>query len=207
MSQEKVFTPEELEAMGKLTLDLIAESIDADDKERAKALNKRMYREFLAMHDLYRDWITSLLSFIGRNYGDETLYQALKESVTAWIKPLCERYVNKSPRRKVEILAGGLKGHLQPLEIEEDEEKFIINMYPCGSGCRQISDGAYEPPRSFLKVKKAQPMTFNQPNFPVYCTHCFFQNIVLEELTGERQFVVEPPQHLEEEPCRVYVYK
>ena len=207
MSQEKVFTQEELDNMGKRTLDLITESLDAGDKERAKELSQRMYREFLAMHNLLSDWVTALLTFVGRSYGDEALREALKEGVAAWIKPFCERYTNKSPRRKVEMLASGLRGHLQPLEIEEDEEKFIIKQCPCNTGYRQLVDGDYEPPRNFLKVKEAQTWTFNKPDFPVYCAHCFFQNTLLEELTGKPQFIVEPAQNMGKEPCRFLIYK
>ena len=51
----RVFTQEELEEMGKRTIDLLTEAIEAGDKERAKKLAGRMYREFSAMHDLYVD--------------------------------------------------------------------------------------------------------------------------------------------------------
>ena len=160
MSKESVFTPEELEAMGKRTVDLIESTLEADDKETAKQLSQRMYREFLSLHDLYRDWVTALLSFIGRHYGDDALHEAMEETVAVWIKPLCERYAGKSTRRKVELLAAGLRAHLHPFTVEEDEDSFTISGLPCGSGGRLVLEGAYDPPRSFLKIQKAQPMTF-----------------------------------------------
>ena len=207
MSKESVFTPEELEAMGKRTVDLIESSLEADDKETAKQLSQRMYHEFLSLHDLYRDWVTALLSFIGRHYGDDALHEAMEETVAVWVKPLCERYAGKSTRRKVELLAAGLRAHLHPFTVEEDEDRFTVSGLPCGSGGRLVLEGAYDPPRSFLKIQKAQPMTFNRPDFPVYCAHCFFQNTLPAKLGSESLFVTEPSDELGEEPCRVYLAK
>ena len=202
-----IFTPDELKSMGRRTVELIESSIEADDKETAKQLSQRMYREFLSLHDLYRDWVTALMSFIGRHYGDDVLHEAMKESVAVWIKPLLERYSGKSTRRKVELLAAGLRAHLQPFDIGEDDEKFTLSGRPCGSGGRLVLEGAYEPPRNFLRIQKPQPMTFNRPDFPVYCAHCFFQNTLPSELSNEALFITEPAAKLGEEPCRVYFYK
>lgn len=207
MKGNKVFTEEELNEMGRQTVDVIEQSIDAGDRQKAKKLTRRMYREFLAMHDLFRDWVTALLTFIGTHYGDEALYQALEEGCSSWVKPLTELYANKDIRRKVELLAGGLRGHLQPLEIKEDDEKFIFLGRPCGSGGRLVLDGSYGPPRNFMKVKKAQPMTYGREDFPVYCAHCPFQEILPIEWNGAPLFVTVPPAKLGEEPCQMYLYK
>ncbi len=207
MERKRVFTEEELSEMGRQTVDVIEQSIDAGDSQKAKKLTRRMYREFLAMHDLYRDWVTALLTFIGTHYGDEVLYQALKESCSSWLKPLTELYADKDIRRRVELLAAGLRGHLQPLEIKEDDEKFTLLMHPCGSGGRLVIDGSYMPPRNFMRVKKAQTMTYGREDFPVYCAHCPFQEIVPIELTGIPLFITVPPAKPGEEPCQIYLYK
>jgi hypothetical protein len=207
VTKENVFTPEELKAMGRRTLDLLQEAIDANEKENASKLAQRMYNEFSAMHDLYRDWLTDLFSFVGRRFGDKVLSKALEETVSGFTRRLANRYANKSAGRKLKILAAGLRGHLQPLHIEEDEEKFTIKLSPCGSGGRQVLDGAYEPPLNFLKIEKPQPMSFNRPDFPVYCAHCFFQSIVPLEPGGKPLFSVKPAQKIGKEPCIFYVYK
>ncbi len=207
MSNKKIFTEEELKVMGERTLDLIQSCIDAGDRQTAKALSQRMYNEFLAMHDLYRDWITHLLSFIGKRYGDETLYEALKETVGGYTSRLGDRYADKPIQRKIEILVAGLRGHLQPFKIEEDDEKFTITPQPCGSGGRLIKEDAYGPPCNFLKIEKPQSMTFNRSGFPVYCAHCYFQNISPIEPQGPPLFITEPSQQPGEEPCHIYIYK
>ena len=207
MSNQKIFTQEELERMGKRTLDILQASIEAGDLEKAKILSQRMYNEFLGMHDLYRNWITDLLTFIGKRYGDKILYEALKETVGHWIGDLGKRYANKTKKQKMQMLIAGLRGHLHPLKITEDNEKFTITALVCGSGGRLIKDGYYEPPFNFLKIKEKQPMTFGRSDFPVYCAHCYFQNTEPTEPGGEPLCITEPSDKLGEEPCRAYVYK
>jgi hypothetical protein len=207
MSNQRIFTEEELESMGKRTLDVLQASIEAGDLEKAKILSQRMYNEFLSMHDLYRNWITDLLSFIGKRYGDKILHEAFEETVGNWITHLGKRYANKTKKQKVQMLMSGLRGHLQPLKIVEDDDKFTITWIACGSGGRLVKDGYYEPPFNFLKIKSKQPMTFGRSNFPVYCAHCYFQNTESTEPGGEPLYITEPADKLGEEPCRSYVYK
>jgi hypothetical protein len=201
------FTDEQLEEMGKLTRDLIKEAIDRGDLERAKQLSDRMYREFSAMHDLYLYWVTATLTHIGRNYGDQALYQALKEGCAAWVMPLAQRYAAKDTKTKAEMLVAGLRGHLQPLRVEEDDEKFTIYMEPCGSGGRLIINSAYRPPHSFLSIEEAQPMTFGRQDFPVYCAHCPFEALLPIEAGLVPFAVAIPAGDLANEPCRVCLYK
>lgn len=207
MSQQRIFTSEELETLGKLTVELIEGAIDASEKEKAKKLSRRMHKEFLSMHDLFRDWVTGLLTFIGKRYGDSVLSEALRYSCQVWLKPLCDRYEGQEIRRRAEMLIAGFRGHLQAFTVEEDEEKIVLVLDTCGSGGRLVREGAYSPPRDFLKIQKPQPMTFGQPDFPVYCAHCYFQNCLPAELCGKPLFVTEPSKELGVEPCRVYLYK
>ena len=207
MDKTRLFREDELKALGQRTLDLLQSSIEAGDGETATKLAQRMYNEFLGMHDLYRDWVTHLLSFIGKRFGDEVLAEALEETVHGYTSRLADRYAGKPTRRRVEMLFAGLRGHLQPFDIEEDDEKFIITPRPCGSGQRQIESGTYDPPSNFLKIRRAQPMTFGQADFPAYCAHCFFQNQTLTEPGGKPLFVTEPSDEPGKKPCKIYVYK
>ncbi|MDP2953167.1 MAG: hypothetical protein Q8O76_07620 [Chloroflexota bacterium] len=209
MGSTRLFTDQELKEMGTLTLDSINEALDKGDGERARRLAKRMYKEFEAMHDLYCAWVTGLLSFIGRRYGDQVLEESLRESCESWIRPLMDIYAKADPRRRLQMLASGLKGHLQPMTIEEDDEKFTIMMQPCGSGGRLVLGGSYGPPRNFLRIKKPQLITYGQADFPAYCAHCPFQEILPEEWTGA-PFIVTfpaPSDKIGKEPCRMYLYK
>jgi hypothetical protein len=207
MSGERIFRDAELESMGSCTLHVLLEAIKSGNQEKATTLASRMYAEFSAMHDLYRDWLTHTLSWIGIHFGEEALSKALEEGVKGFTDRYRNRYEGKPLKRRIEILMAGLRGHLQPLKIEEDEEKFTISLDPCGSGGRQISSGMYEGPGAFLKIKGPYPWTFNRTDFPVYCAHCFYQNkfpllpgndISFEVVPGD------PPGHT---TCKFYIYK
>lgn len=207
MTGGRIFSRQELEQLGARTSDLIDGAIDAGAPERAKKLNHRMNIEFLEMHDMYLKWVTALLGHIYRRYGDDALYQALSESLGPSWKPVVENYTGKDARSKAEMYAWGLRGHLQPLKVVEDDEKITLMMQPCGSGGKLMLSKSYEPPLNLAKIKKAQHMTFNREDFPVYCAHCAFQEILSIEWAGEPVVVLEPGQEIGAQVCRFHIYK
>ena len=207
MNENMVFSDEELEMLGARTLDVLLEAIEAGDGDKAAKLAKRMYAEFQGMHDFYRDWLTDLFSHIGWEFGDKTLASAMEGTVARFTRRLGPRYQGKSPRRRMEVLCAGLRGHLQPMKIEEDDEKFTIISEVCGSGGRQVKDGMYEGPEGLLKVKEPQPMSFNRPDFPVYCVHCYFANSAPLNEDGSPMFICEPAEDIGNQACRMIIHK
>ncbi len=208
MKKGRVFSEVELKEMGTRTRDLIDKAIDAGEFEKAKRLNHRMYAEWLSLHDLYRDWVTGLLSFIYKHYGIEVLYEALKESCAPWAKPMFERYEKESDfRQRVEMFAMGLRGHLQPIDVMEDDEKVCLIMRPCGSGERLIKEGAYGPPKNFSTIKEPHLTTWGNPNFPIYCAHTPLLEILAMERGGYPPFVCYAPEDIRAGGCRFCLYK
>lgn len=206
---ERMFSEEELREMEKRTVDRLKEAIDAGEPEQAKRIAQRMYNEFVSMHDLYRDWTTAMLSAIGRNFGDEVLEQIMTEGVKAWWLPTLQRFPEgpEALRHRVKMFVAGLHGHLQPLHIQEDDEKVVIQMRPCGSGGRLVLEGKYDGPEGFLKIQKPQAMTYGRANFPVYCAHEAPMELVDIERNGAPFVVVEPAAVLGKEHCSFVVYK
>ena len=123
--------------------DRLFEAVEAGDTDAAKKIAQRMYNEFLSMHDGYRNWITALLSEIGRRLGDEALEEIMVETVRAWWIPSLEALSKAGGNRTamVKMFAAGLRGHLQPMDVEEDDEKVVLKMKPCGSGGRLVLEG------------------------------------------------------------------
>jgi len=140
---ERLFSEAEIREMEKRTVDRLIEAIDSGDTEKAKQIARRMYNEFLSMHDLYRDWTTATLSEIGRRFGDEILEQIITAGVRAWWLPNLEKFPQgpEALPQRVKMFVAGLRAHLQPLHIEEDDEKVVIQMRPCGSGGRLVLEG------------------------------------------------------------------
>ena len=207
--QEKFFSDEELREMGRRTVDRLTEAIDAGETEAAKKLAQRMYNEFLAMHDLYRNWVTATLSAVGREYGDEALERIMCEGVDAWWTPVVASLPqgpDAMPAR-IKMLVAGLRGHLQPLEITEDAEKVEIKLCPCGSGGRLVQEGKYGGPEGFLNISEPQALTYGRANFPVYCAHEYAMEKVDIEANGRPFAVVEPADRIGEGFCKMIVYK
>lgn len=206
---ERILTQGEIAEMEKQTVDRVVEAIEAGDHENAKKLTRRMYNEFLSMHDLYRDWTVATLSFVGRRFGDQALEAAMEAGVKAWWLPNLDKLPTDASalRARVKMFVAGLRGHLQPLSIVEDDEKIVIQMHPCGSGGRLVLEGKYEGPDAMLTLKGRQFLTYGRDSFPVYCAH----EPVMERQDiaahGAPFVVVEPAHELGKEHCNFIIYK
>ena len=183
MSNKRIFTDQELKEMGTRTLDLVFEAIDAGNKEKAKDLAKRMYQEFNYLHDGYGFWVTGLQTFIYENYGIEALEAAERKAHTIEAKVVFKPLENQDLRAQVEHLASGLRGHLQPITIKEDDEKICLTMQPCGSGERIIQKGGYE--AGLARIKTPHRITWGMKDFPIYCVHCPVMEMLQIENTGD----------------------
>jgi len=215
--KKRVFSQDELDEMGTPTSDLLKRAVDAGEGERAKRLAERLHNEFLAMHDLYVDWVAGLMDYVCRNDGEDALYQALKgvigtpgaakSDTTKPSQPQTEVDEEASLRRRVRTLAFALRGHLFPIKVEEDDEKVCLTMEPCGSGQRLLERGAYEPPRSLTKIQKPHAMTWGLRDFPVYCTHAPILEILSIEALGYPATVAVPAEKVATKACTYCIYK
>ncbi len=206
----RLFTSSQLEAMGRRTLDQLNDAIDSGDAQRAKMIGQKLYNEFLSQHDGYRNWTTALLSEIGRRFGDAELDDIMTETVKSWWLPNLDAMDKGSGgdlKAKIKMFAAGLRGHLQPMDVEEDDEKVTIKMKPCGSGGRLVLEGKYEGPNAFLKVKQPQKMTYGREDFPVYCAHEAAMEEIGIQRDGSPFVVVEPSKDLGKTPCSFIIYK
>jgi hypothetical protein len=209
MGKKRYFSREKLVQMGTPRLERAIAAINGGEKEKAIKEVQGMFNEFLSMHNILRDWIAAIYSYIYERDGDEALYEVNKAACSYWLKDLMEVYAKADPPRRAQMLAAGYRGHLVPLKVEEDDEKFTLTMLPCGSGGKLATSGAYEPPSKLSRVKRAQPQTYFKESFPVYCTHCAFQEIVPIEKLGYPMFITDPPEgdKIGKENCKVYIYK
>lgn len=204
-----LFSAEEIAEMEQRTVDRLTQAIEAGDTERAKRLAQRMYNEFTSMHDLYRDWIAATLSTVGRTFGTEALETVMTEGVKAWWLPNLEKLPTGQEhlRQRIKMFVAGLHGHLQPLHIEEDDEKVVIQMQPCGSGGRLVQEGKYDGPNAFLTLDTPHKLTYGRDEFPVYCAHEPPMEWLDIAAHGAPFVVVEPSKHIGAEPCSFLIYK
>ena len=131
--------------------------------------------------------------------------KAEREAHTIEAKIVFKPSEKKDFRSRVEHLAGGLRGHLQPITITEDDEKVCITMKPCGSGERLIQMGGYE--AGLARIKEAHPITWGQKDFPMYCVHCPIMEMLDIENTGDFGAVHIISDPLCKESCSFVLYK
>jgi hypothetical protein len=186
MKNKRIFKEEELNEMGERTLDLVLKAIDSGDKEKAGELARRMYREFNYLHDGYMFWVTGLQTYIYEKYGIEALEEAERKAHTIEGKIVFTPPEKTDLRSRVESLVSGLRGHLQPISIDEDDEKISLMMLPCGSGERLIQKGGYE--AGLARVKAPHRITWGMRDFPVYCVHCPVMEMLDLERSGDFNF-------------------
>ena len=188
MDGNRAFTAEELRGMEARTLDLLQAAIAAGDKDLARQLAQRMQEEFNFLHDGYMFWVAGLQTYIYDNHGIDELEAAERLSHTIEMNTVFKTSGEKPDfRERIKFAAKAMRGHMQPIEIKEDDEKVVITMKPCGSGERIIEKGGYE--AGLATVKERHAITYGFENMPVYCVHCPAVELLMVEGTGELDMV------------------
>ena len=202
---KRIFTDKELEEMGERTLDLLQKAIDSGDRENAKALSERMYNEFKHLHDGYFTWVTGLQTYIYERLGIDAVEEAERQAHTIESRVVWPAPEEMDFRSLVENLLGGLRGHLQPITVKEDDEKVTVTMKPCGSGERLIRKGGYE--NGLAKVRDPHAITWGMKDFPLYCVHCPVMEMLDIENTGDFVFCHFISDPIGKEHCQFVFYK
>jgi hypothetical protein len=207
MKKNRIFTDEELKAMGTRTLDVVKEAIDAGDKDKAKAMAQRMYDEFKFLHDGYMFWTSGLLTYIYKNFGIDAVEEAEREAHTIEARAVFKPLEKTDTRFVVEHTAKAMRGHMQPVVVNEDDEKITLEMKPCGSGERIIQYGGYEPEIGLVKIKEPHKITWGMKDFPIYCVHCPVMEMLEIENTGHFNVVKSVSDPLCQDSCMFNIYK
>jgi hypothetical protein len=188
------------------TRTLIEEAIDRGDVEDAKRLLQLMEEDWLRNKDYSINWITSLLSFIGRRLGEPAVEEALRDFGDRFLRQRRAGMAGVEPRKRMEGLVRAMKANGADVVYEEQDEKFVLG-FRCGSGGKLIDDGAYDPPRDYLTLSEPGPRTFGRPKLPVYCAHCSVNNEIEGiEQTGVPVTIEFPPERPGER-CVHHIYK
>jgi hypothetical protein len=203
---KKVFTDKELKQLGGSTLEKTLEAIDAGDKEKARKLAIQAQKEYNYLHDGYFTWASGLLTYIYNHWGVDEVEKAERFAHGVEAKLDFKPPEKKDIRSLVENMARTVQGHMQPVTVEEEDDKFLITMHPCGSGQRIIQMGGYE--TGLVKIKEAHNITWQHKDFPIYCVHCPVMELLSIDNSGGYLGVVrEEPYPIESGLCKFVLYK
>ncbi|HJR18471.1 MAG TPA: hypothetical protein VJ922_02030 [Actinomycetota bacterium] len=196
----------ELRQMEIPTPTLVEEAIDRGDSDVAKKLLRSMEADWLRNKDYSINWITSLLSFIGRRLGEPAVEEALRDFGDRYLAERRAGYAAVTPEVRLEGLIRAMKANGADVEVAQDDDKYVAS-FRCGSGGKLIDDGAYGPPRDYLTLHGPTPVTFGRETLPVYCAHCSVNNEIEPiESTGVPVTIEFPPERPGER-CVHHVYK
>lgn len=213
----RIFTDAELKDFQKDCMDLALEAIEKGDLKKAKYWCRKQTETKDLIHDLYLHWVTALLSHVHEKFGEDAAVVACRDTARNFSIPFA--------RKKAEITKeGGLRPWIEIIidlwrqhtmypgfRIEEDDEKFILTMNPCGSGGRLINMGAYDGALGYKKLKKAGPHTWGETDVPIYCSHCPWVHEIfpIQEVGQGGQLWVHavPFPKKPGDPCVYHIYK
>ena len=144
MDKEQIETPMRVQ---------VEAAIDRGDADGAKRLLASMERDWLRNKDYSINWITSLLSFIGRRLGEGAVEDALRDFGDRFLRDRRAGQSAATPEQRLEGLVRAMKANGADVSMAEDGEKYIAS-FRCGSGGMLIDSGAYGSPLRVLSGHK-----------------------------------------------------
>lgn len=206
--------------LGAPTGDMVCKAIDDGDYVLAKELTRYCIPEGKGLHDLYCDWCYDIFDKVAKKYGEEDLHELLRATQSTWMMYRTWKGMQKmTPFERLCINAEVFRAHRcgprqqGELTIMEEDDRYILQVDPCGSGGRMrrgdVVDGTRSrlgKPYNFGVTSKAYWWSWNTAGVPYYCLHCAMCEILMIEWGGWPMHVTayDPdPQ----KPCAWIFYK
>ena len=159
---DRVLSDAEIEKMQTPLWDQAKEAVDAGDPEVAKALIDRAVGQWAGLKDYSINWITSLLTFIADELGEEAVERALRKTGDEFVRPRRDtgtRWGDVPAAQRAKVIARSMLGNMGAVEVSEDDEKIVL-AFQCGSGGKLIETGAYEGEHPYRTLTERSGRTF-----------------------------------------------
>jgi hypothetical protein len=198
--------PKELKELAMSNLDKVLEALDRGDIGEARKQALIMEEEAKHAHDLMVEFVCVLLTYIGKNYGEEEVVKAMRSRHGG--KPqVAERMLGMKPEDAVRFKTMIHRAHHSKMTVTEEEDRFVLKLDPCNTGGRMLRDGLDKPPVNLGKFQKKRPESFNQTDVLYYCGHCAMHSIMgVQKGAPHPTWVYRRPQN-SQDPCYQYCYK
>jgi hypothetical protein len=184
-------------------------AIDAGDSVTAKARIDDAVARTRSLQEYSINWITSLLSFVGRELGEDAVERALRQSGDEFVRArrgAGAEWDALPAEQRAKAIAFAMVANFGTCEVDEDDEKIILS-FTCGSGGKLIDDGRYDGDHAYMTLREQSGRTFMRDELWVYCAHCSVNNEIQPVEWGETPTSVEyPPEHPGER-CVHHLYK
>lgn len=160
-----------------LPLNDVLESIESGNNETASAAAKKLWNEWMELHDSEVELMQVFLNFVGAELGEDAIEDVLRYLGEAlWLPQIPELSKPENHEALVAVQAAAHRGHGSDFHVEQDEEKSVFVVKCCGSGGVMMKEGKFEdagrhPLRGCI-TKNAYPWSFEQKGVSYYCAHC-----------------------------------
>ncbi|MEP6624062.1 MAG: hypothetical protein ABJC79_06450 [Acidimicrobiia bacterium] len=184
-------------------------AIDAGEPEVAKALVDRAVAQWASLKDYSINWITTLLTFIAEEMGEEAVERALRKTGDEFVRPRRDTgtaWGDVPAAQRAKVIARSMVANMGAVVVDEDDEKIVLS-FRCGSGGNLIEDGRYEGEHPYATLREPGGRTFGRDELWVYCAHCSVNNEIQPVEWGEMPTTIEYPPERAGEPCVHHIYK
>ncbi|MSO79912.1 MAG: hypothetical protein EXQ79_09955 [Acidimicrobiia bacterium] len=206
---EHQLTPADIARMRTPLWEQAKIALGRGNPEEAAALIDRAVDQWSALKDYSINWITTLLTFIGEEMGEEAVERALRKTGDEFVRPrrtTGTEWASLPASARAKVIARAMLGNMGEVDVEEDDEKITLS-FKCGSGGKLIDDGRYEGEHAYLKLKEKSGRTFMRDELWVYCAHCSVNNEIQSVEWGEAPSSIEYPPEKAGERCVHHIYK
>jgi hypothetical protein len=177
--------------------------------EDGSALLDKAVEQWGSLKDYSINWVTSLLTFIGEELGEDAVERALRKTGDEFVRPRRDTGVvwdSLPASARAKVIARAMLSNLGTVDVDEDDEKIVLS-FRCGSGGKLIDDGRYEGEHAYLTLRGKGGRTFMRDELPVYCAHCSVNNEIQPVEWGGTPNSIEHPPQRPGEPCVHHIYK
>jgi hypothetical protein len=206
---ERVLRDDEVAKMETPIWEQAKAAIDAGEGEEAKLLIDRAVTQWGSLKDYSINWITSLLTFVAEELGEDAVERALRKTGDEFVRPRRTTgtdWGSLPAAQRAKVIARAMVANMGEVAVSEDDEKIVL-AFRCGTGGKLIDDGRYEGDHPYWTLREPGGRTFGRDELPVYCAHCSVNNEIQPVEWGSTPTSIEYPPEQPGEPCIHHVYK
>jgi hypothetical protein len=200
---------DDVESMTVPTWERAKAAMRAGDLDGAEVLIDRAVGQWRSLQDYSINWVASLLSFVGRELGEEAVERALRTTGEEFVRPRRDTGVDWASlpaSARAKVIARAMVANFGTCAVEEDDEKITLS-FRCGTGGRLIDEGRYDGDDGYVVLRERAPRTFMRDELAVYCAHCSLNNEIQPLEWGSTPTSIEHPAAGKGDVCVHHVYK
>lgn len=193
------------------------QAVHSGEKDEAVKCIEQLWEEGRMVQNLLTEIISSLLTFMAKKNGEETVEEAWRYAANDYWRPMLMALKDAGPDKLMEAYLTLHRALGSDFYVKEDEDKMTVHVASCGSGGRMMKEGKYDNtdrhPMNGGTTKNGYAWSCYRPGIPYYCVHAPLMFHILPKEWGWDVVEFEYGRQFDgdgnpvEEPCKVTIYK